>query len=54
MILKTRLFLHEERRCFGDDGVDNGAWQDLKVRIRDLSRQISALPLGELLIPGQL
>lgn len=41
--LENRLFLHEERRCFGDDDVDDGTWQDLKVRIRDLSREISAL-----------
>lgn len=41
--LETRLFLHEERRCLGDEEVDDGTWQDLTVRIRDLSREISAL-----------
>ena len=41
--LETRLFLREERGCFGDDDVDDGTREDLKVRIRDLSREISAL-----------
>lgn len=37
MIWKPGLFLHEERRFFGDADVDDGMWPDLKVRIRDLS-----------------